>query len=40
MVPYDALDENDNEPTNESRAERKLAYAMPCKEEEDRRSKR
>ncbi len=28
------------EPTNEARAETKLVWAMPCKEEEDRRSKR
>ena len=27
------------EPTNEARAETKLVWAMPCKEEEDRRSK-
>ena len=27
------------EPTNEAGAETKLVWAMPCKEEEDRRSK-
>jgi len=32
---YESLHEDSEEPTNEARAEGKLACTMPCKEEED-----